>query len=143
MNQQVDLSNGVIFDTDLARDFLLQAGQPLDTSPYQRGLVQLISGQPVGAVLFEQNNGANVFAHCAGSPDKPWLTRQMIYNMFHYPFVQEGLKRVTLWINADNTKSIKFAEHLGFEYEATLLRAGSDGQAVMVYRMFREDCRYV
>lgn len=143
MNAMNNLGTTVVSDADMARQFLADAGQPLDVSPYQRGLVQLRDGEPVGAVLFEQNNGVNVFAHCAGTPGKPWLTRQMLYNMFHYPFVQQGVERVTLWINADNTKSIKFAEHLGFEYEATLMRAGSDRQAVMVYRMFREDCRYV
>ena len=142
MNMMTSPTN-VISDAAMARDFLADAGEFLPPTDTQRGIVQLRNGVPVGCVLYDQNNGSNVFAHCAGTPGKPWMTRQMLYAMFHYPFVQHNLRRVTLWISSSNGASIRFAEHLGFEFEAALPQAGADGQPIFIYRMLRKDCRYV
>lgn len=99
-------------------------------------------GQVVAAALYDGFTGGNVFIQVAGSPGTPWLTRAALRWAFGYPFSQLGVERVSAWVEADNERAIKFNEHVGFTLEHTLPRAGRKGQAVHLYRMFREDCRY-
>lgn len=112
-------------------------------SSFQKGIVQKRGGEIISACVYHEFNGTNVFMHIAGKPGTNWLTRGMLYWCFHYPFEQLGCKRVTGWIEADNLASRRFAERTGWTHEATLEGAGRDGVDVLIYKMRREDCRYV
>jgi RimJ/RimL family protein N-acetyltransferase len=129
-------------DPDAAFEFVNRIN-PVNASSWQKGIVQRRDGEVIAACLFHEHNGSNLFMHIAGTPGTNWLTRDMLWNCFHYPFVQLGCKRVTGWIEADNVRSRRFAERTGWTNEARLEKAGRDGVDVIIYRMFREDCRYV
>ena len=109
----------------------------------QKGIVLRRDGEIVAAALFVEYNGPNIFVHLAGSPGKRWLTRDFLYWIFHYPFIQLGCRRLSAWVESNNANSIRFIEHLGATREATLKEAAPGGNDVYVYRMFREDCKYV
>jgi len=109
-------------------------------APY--GMTLTRRGEAIGAVLYNGFTGGNVWMQGAGTPGKPWLTRAGLKWMFHYPFHQMKVERISTWVEEDNEPSIKFTEHLGFVREHVLPRAGRHGQAAFIYRMFREDCRY-
>ncbi len=100
-------------------------------------------GDLVAGVLYESFNGANIWMHVAAVPGSRWLTRDFLKYAFHYPFVELGCKRISGWVEADNFAAQKFDEHLGFVHESTLEGAGRRGVDVFIYRMKREECRYV
>lgn len=131
----------VVHATEAAREFIGQHFA-VQRSDDQVGMLQLIKGVPVGAVLYEQYNGTNIWVHAAGTPGKPWLTRQLIHNFFDYPFNQLGCDRITAWVEDTNSASKHFVERLGFKLEAVLKGAGVSGVDAKIYVMFREDCRY-
>lgn len=109
----------------------------------QKGIILQRHGVTIAAALYVEYNGANVYIHLAGDPGSHWLNREFLYWVFHYPFIQLGVKRMTSCVDSGNVASIRFTEHLGATREATLAKAGKDGSDVYVYRMFREDCKYV
>lgn len=116
---------------------------PVGRSTDMKGLCLVREGETIAAVLYEQFNGQNIFMHCAATPGKKWLNRHFLYEAFKHPFLTLGANRITLWIHNDNIPSRRFAQHLGFTQEAKLSGAGEQGQDVVIYRMFRRDCRYV
>lgn len=95
----------------------------------------------VAGVVYSDFNGNNIFAGIAGD-GKRWLTPDFLFFMFYYPFGQLKVKRVSACVEQTNIVSQQFLVKLGFELEAVLKRAGKTGD-LLVYRMFREDCRYL
>jgi RimJ/RimL family protein N-acetyltransferase len=101
------------------------------------------NGELIAGVLYDDFNGANVWMHVAAKPGSRWLTREFLHQAFAYPFIQLGCERVSGWVEASNEQARRFDEHLGFQQEAVLKRAARDGGDVIVYVMFREDCRFI
>lgn len=62
---------------------------------------------------------------------------------FIYPFIELGLPRVTALVGADNRRSIKLVEGMGFVHEGRLRRAAPGGQDLLVLGMLREECRFL
>jgi RimJ/RimL family protein N-acetyltransferase len=100
-------------------------------------------GELVAGVLYEGFNGVNTWMHVGATPGKRWMTKDFLRAAFRYPFVQLGCQRVSGYVEAHNMAARKFDEHLGFEQEAVLKGAASDGGDVILYVMPREQCRYV
>lgn len=94
----------------------------------------------VAGALYENCNGANVFAHIAG--DGNWLKRQFLWVIFDYPFNQLKVSRITAPVASTNKKCRRFIEHLGFTHEATLKDAEPDGD-LLIYKMTRDECRWL
>ena len=97
-------------------------------------------GRLVAGVLYEDWNGANVVCHIAG--DGNWATRGYLATIFDYAFSQLKVKRVTVPIKESNSKSINLVKHMGFELECCLTQATPDGD-LLLFRMFKQDCRYI
>ena len=131
----------VIFDTEQAREFMSQYFT-IQKCPDQKGMVQITNGKTVGAIMFEQYNGTNIWGHAAGLPGTNWLTRHMLFSFFDYPFNQLDCERITVWVDADNIASRRFVKRLGFTRECVMTRAGKGGVDAHIYVMFREDCKY-
>jgi RimJ/RimL family protein N-acetyltransferase len=112
-----------------------------DLSTVGATLGLICEGEIVAAVLYDNYNGANIHATVAGI-GKRWLTREYLRAIFHYPFNQLRVKRITAVIADGNHDSIKFAEHLGFTREATLADAHPTGN-LFIYVMRRNDCRWL
>ncbi len=100
-------------------------------------------GHLVAGVVYEGFNGRNVWMHVAAKPGASWLVRMYLRACFHYPFVTCGVDRVSGYVNASNTAARRFDEHLGFKEEARLCGAAPDGGDVILYVMWRKDCRHV
>jgi len=108
-----------------------------------KGLGLEKDGELVAGVIYEGFNGHNVFVHIAAEPGGNWITKSFWDYCFFYPFIEMKVSRMTAYVEARNAQSIRFVEHLGFVIEAVLAGAASDGGAVRLYVMRREDCRYV
>lgn len=94
-------------------------------------------------VAFVNFDGVSVWLDCAAKPGTRWLDRRGLWAIFHYVFVQLGCLRASCMIPEDNEKSIKLVTQAGFTQEARLERAAPDGKDMLVFRMFKEDCRWL
>lgn len=106
------------------------------------GIGWVKSGGLVAGVAYAEWNGPNVVCHIASDGSGRWLTRQYLWTIFDYPFNQLGVKRITVCVGEGNCASRRFVEHLGFELETTLQAAHPSGD-LLVYRMFKESCRWI
>ena len=116
---------------------------PVPVVAGMKGLGLERDGELVAGVLYEGYNRVNVWMHVAAVPGGQWLNKEYLRYCFHYPFVELGCRRVGAYVDASNGDSRRFVEHLGFEREAVLKGAASDGGDVLVYVMWREKCRFL
>ena len=98
-------------------------------------------GLIVAGVAYCEWNGPNVVCHIASDGSRRWLTREYLRVIFDYPFNQLGCKRITVCVGEGNGASRRFVEHLGFTRETTLAGAHPSGD-LLVYRLWKEDCRW-
>lgn len=99
-------------------------------------------GELVAGVAYCQFNGPNIVCHIASDGSKRWLTRDFLWTIFDYPFNQAKVERITVCIGQGNKDSIKFVEHLGFEFETYLKDAHPTGN-LLIFVMRRTQCRFI
>lgn len=99
-------------------------------------------GALVAGVAYSDFNGVNILMHVASDGSKHWMRREYLWAAFDYPFNQANVQRVTGLVGEGNIAARDFDEHLGFELEARLKDAHPTGD-LFVYRMFKEDCRWI
>jgi RimJ/RimL family protein N-acetyltransferase len=130
--------------SDPARVFAFcKERMPVSLVAGMKGLGLERDGELVAGVLYEGYNHHNIWMHVAAEPGKKWLNREFLRYCFHYPFVELGCNRVSGYVEAHNADARRFDEHLGFQQEAVLQGAASDGGDVILYVMRRDDCRYL
>jgi hypothetical protein len=95
----------------------------------------------LGGVIYQAFAVASIFAH-AGSFDPHWLSRDMLWIIFDYPFVQLGVKKFIVTVPSSNLKSLEFCFKLGFKEETRVTDVFTDGD-LLVLSMRREDCRWL
>lgn len=100
-----------------------------------------MDGKPNAGVLYEDYNGVNVVCHIRGVGR--WANRLFLGVIFDYPFNQLGVKRITVAIHDNNEASIKLVRHMGFALESRLEQANPSGGDILVFRMFRNECKYL
>jgi RimJ/RimL family protein N-acetyltransferase len=100
-------------------------------------------GELIAGVVYEGFNGRNMMIHVAAEPGRRWLVREYLRACFVYPFEICGVERLTGYVNESNTEARRFDEHLGFKEEARLKGAAPDGGDVILYVMWKSECRYV
>lgn len=132
----------LINDVDRIWHFLKEQGVTTPYSAEMQGIGRLRGDELVGAVLYEGWSGPNIIMHVAGV-DGHWISRELLEKAFTYPFKQLGCKRITAWLESSNLKSQRLIEHTGFTKEAVLEGAATDGSDVILYRMWKEDCRFI
>jgi hypothetical protein len=96
----------------------------------------------VAGVVYNEFNGVNINMHVAALPGVLWAKPEYMKVFFDYPFNQAKVQRVTGLVGEGNLSARKFDEHVGFVLETTLERAHPTGR-LLVYRMFREECKWV
>ena len=99
-------------------------------------------GELIAGVVFDDYNGSNISMHVGAIPGKRWMTKEYLWYCFYYAFEEAKVKRITGVVEEENITAQKFDEHLGFELETTLKDAGRSGD-LLIYRMFKEDCRFL
>lgn len=108
-----------------------------------RGIGLRRHGDLVATAIYEGFNGQNIWVHLAGLPGGRWMTRDFLRAGFAYPFKVCGVNRLSGYVNASNTDARRLNEHLGYEEEALLKGAAPDGGDVILYVMWRENCRFL
>lgn len=136
------MANRIVYDS--ARVFEFVSGiMPVSMVAGMTGIGLERDGVLIAGVLYEGCNGRNVWMHVAAAPGGRWMTRDYLRACFVYPFVILGVDRVSGYVNASNAEAQRLDEHLGFVQEAKLSGAAPDGGDVILYVMWKKDCRYV
>lgn len=99
-----------------------------------------LKGELVSGVIIQSWTSHNGIGHLAVSkPTK--LLSELFDHTVVYVFSQLGLKRLTVFVDADNEKSLKLTSHLGFVDEAVLKEAGDGGVDIHVRVLWPENYR--
>ena len=77
------------------------------------------------------------------SVGRNWLTRPFLGAVFYYPFKEWKMRRVGSSIAADNAKSIRFCEHLGFVREGCIREGAGPGKDLFIYGLLKSECRFL
>ena len=106
-----------------------------------RVVANVVRGKLLGGVIFTGFTVAGIGLHSAGF-DPHWLSRDMLWMAFHYPFEQLGVRKITGTIHSGNRKAILFDLKLGFTEETRVVDLFPDGDLIIM-SMRREDCRWL
>ena len=121
-------------------------GARVDETDFGDGAVALgveEDGKVLAGVVFNLYNGPSICMHVAAVPDKRWMTREFLWRVFAYPFIQLDCRRVTGLVRVDNYEAQRFDEHIGFRREGLLRQAAADGTDMILYGMLKEECRWL
>lgn len=94
-----------------------------------------------GGVIYTSYTGTSLWTHVAGS-DEHWITRDMLWAAFHYPFEQLGCGVIFGVVEEANTHTLEFDLKLGYRVMASLPGMFASGAGLIV-SMRREDCRWL
>lgn len=109
-----------------------------DTDPV---VSRVVAGRLAGGVTYTGYTKASIYMHVAGFLPG-WGSRDLLWTVFHYPFVQLGCSKVFGEIRADRPQMLEFALKLGYHVEARLEGRFPDCDA-LILAMRREDCRWL
>lgn len=70
------------------------------------------------------------------------LNREFLWFLFHYPFIQLGVKKLIGCVPTTNEKALKLNYHIGFTHEHTIKDAGNNCDLVIL-SMTKEQCRFL
>lgn len=133
----------LVYDTDAVHAFMRTRIPGLRKSEDMVAIGWRDGDAIVAGVLYEGFNGCNVWMHVAAVPGAKWLRRQYLEACFAYPFLVCRVDRISGYVEERNVEARRFDEHLGFREEARLRGAAADGGDVLIYVMWRRDCRHV
>lgn len=136
------MSTRLIIDDEGVYKFLQSKGVEIPRAADQQGIGLERNGVLVGGVLYERFNGKSIWMHCAGE-DSRWANKALLKAVFLYPFVQLGVSSVWGSVDQSNDKARRLDENLGFKQHAVLTGAAKDGGDVIIYRMTKEECRFL
>lgn len=99
-------------------------------------------GTFLGGTILTDYTGAAMTLH-EGSVSEHWLTRDMLWVTFHYPFVQLGCRSVIGTTPRSNTHALAFALKIGFEIETMIRDCLPGGDDMVITRMWRDRCKWL
>ncbi|MFG0786186.1 MULTISPECIES: GNAT family N-acetyltransferase [Delftia] len=130
------------YDLDAVLPFMQGLVPGLARSQDMRAIGLRRGGRLVAGVLYEGFNGRNLWMHVAAEPGARWLVRDYLRACFAYPFLVCGVERVSGYVNESNALARRFNQHLGFREEARLHGAAPDGGDVLIFVMWKKECRH-
>ena len=107
-----------------------------------RWLSGVADGLPVFVVLYSRFSERNCELSIATDMTKRWATRRALRAIFHVPFRQWQLRRVTFVINAENKASIDLCERLGAVHEGRVRKSFPGDADGLVLGILKEECKW-
>ena len=90
-----------------------------------------LNGDLVSGVVFNNVGASNATCHIAVSKPTKTLS-ELLDHAFVYAFEQLKLKRLTVFVESTNDKSLKITSNIGFVDEGVMRQAGDEGQDVVI-----------
>lgn len=94
-----------------------------------------------GGAIYQNYTGVSINAHLAGF-DEQWISRDLIWVCFHYPFVQLDCKKLFGQVPSFNTEAYELDKKFGFKEIARIEGVFPNGDLIVMC-MNREDCRWL
>jgi hypothetical protein len=105
-------------------------------------IARVVNSQLYGGVIYADYTGESVVAHVAGW-DAHWLSRDLLWIMFDYPFRQMRVKRIFAPIPADNYDALSFNRKLGFKVVNVIKGVYPYDVDCLLTCMERHECRFL
>ena len=102
---------------------------------------QEIDGKIAAVVAYTNFQEKSCCMHIASIMPN-WISKDLLWAAFDYPFNKLGLSVILGQICANNTDALKLNRHLGFKVVAEIPDAHMDGDLVIM-AMRKEDCRWL
>lgn len=102
----------------------------------------LCGGELAGGVVYSEYRGHDIRANIAATSPR-WLSRDVLWQLFTYPFKQLECARITVIVSDDNPRSERLARWLGFTPEGRLRAGMSMGKDALVFGMLKHECRWI
>jgi RimJ/RimL family protein N-acetyltransferase len=100
-------------------------------------------GRVVGGVVFTGYLGASIMLHMAGS-ETNWATRDFLWMVFDYGFVQLGCSKLIGLVPSFNTRAISVDMRLGFRLEGRLTGMLTDpDEDLLLLTMTKAECKWL
>lgn len=77
------------------------------------------------------------------SVDSRWCTRHNLNQLFAYPFIHLGVKRVQATCGRKAKRVRRFLERLGFRFEGIMREASPIGGDLAHYSMLKPECKWI
>lgn len=77
------------------------------------------------------------------SCDRRWATKDFLYAVFAYPFIQLGFDRVSTACSAERPEIIAFNEKLGFVREGYHRKGWPLGGDSISFSMLKQECKWI
>lgn len=105
------------------------------------GLGLKASGNFVAAVAYHNWFIHDVHASIVAMPGS--MTKGFMKAIFHYPFNQLGVTRITVCVRQSNKPSIKLARRMGFTVEGIKRKGYQDGENMVELGLLKEECKWL
>lgn len=102
-----------------------------------------LDGQTIAGVLINDIRPKRDCWLTIYSVSKRWATRRVMRYVFGMVFKMIGAKRCSVFVSADNDKSLQMCLRLGFKQEGLLRQFRNDGKDCVVLGMLKNECRWI
>lgn len=99
-------------------------------------------GKLIAGALYHRWRGFDCELTFAASSPK-WCRKGVLRALFHYPFEQCGVSRMTLIIGENNPRALKLNQGLGFKIEGKARKAYDGTNDAFVLGMLKEECKWI
>lgn len=96
----------------------------------------------LGGFVVTSYLGASMAVHDAGAT-RDWCTRDLLWMLFHYVFVQLGCQKLIAPVESSNVHALDVNLRAGFRLEAVLRDALAPGNHLMLLTMGSTECRWL
>jgi RimJ/RimL family protein N-acetyltransferase len=121
--------------------FLVAHGVTIPISSDFEAIGRLNSGGHLIAVVgYNGFNGRMCNIHVAGIGN--WMSRNLIKNAFHFPFVQRGVRHIFATIAVNNPRSLRLNRRLGFRDILRIPDGYDIGIDTIVLKLSSEECKW-
>ena len=110
--------------------------------PPEAQFIGQLKDDRIVAVIAYCNFVANSCAMHIGSVGDNWMSRDLLWAAFDYPFNKLEKKVILATLAADNEEAVRLNRHLGFQEKCVIEDAHEDGD-LMIMSMKREDCKWL
>jgi hypothetical protein len=128
------------FDKDLVGQWVARHTSAIFT-PENSSCIGLLNkeGQLIAGVWYEAYTKTSIIAHIAIQGQ---ITKEFLFTIFDYPFVQLGVNKIIGPVNSNNLDALKLDKNFGFMEEARIKDAYPDGDMVLL-TLTKDKCRFL
>lgn len=110
--------------------------------PAQAQFIGQLKDDRIVAVVAYCNFVQNACSMHIGSVGDHWMSKDLLWAAFDYPFNKLEKKVILVTLEASNKDAVRLNRHLGFREEVVIKDAHENGD-LMIMTMRKEDCKWL